>query len=57
MIVMFDLLIHDQLFRPAIGRDPVAEHRSRALAERRQRVRAGRRFGRRVRPSLRPKAA
>jgi hypothetical protein len=54
MVVMFDLLIHDQLFRPAIGRDPVAEHRSRALAERR-RLGVRRRFGRRLRPSLRPR--
>jgi hypothetical protein len=49
---MYDLLIHDQLFRPAVGRETLAQRRSRAQVERGRRVRAGRRFG-----ALRPRPA
>jgi hypothetical protein len=52
IMFMYDLLIHDQLFRPVVGREALAERRARASVERDRRVRAGRRFG-----ALRPRPA
>jgi hypothetical protein len=51
---MYDLLIHDKFFRPVVGRETLSERRARADLERGRRARAGR-FGRRLRPSLRPR--
>jgi hypothetical protein len=48
---MYDLLIHDQAFRPAVGREALAERHWRAQAERGRRVRRGRRATLRPRPA------
>jgi hypothetical protein len=53
MSTMYESLIHDPSFQRTPGRERLAEHRRRALAERARNVRARRR----VVPSLRPKAA
>jgi hypothetical protein len=53
MSTMYESLIHDPSFQRTRGREGLAEHRRRALAERARNVRARRR----VVPSLRPKAA
>jgi hypothetical protein len=55
MTFMYELLIHDQLFRPTAGRESLAERRRRARVHRGQRIRLGLR--RRPRTGLRPRIA